>query len=99
MVSFLVGKKEAEPVINYPNSRIIRIDNNTPARNKTTWQVLVGLRLDYKVANEFSVFAEPYYKYYLQPMVNQSESPAPNPWSVGLGVGLQYNFGRKTTAK
>jgi hypothetical protein len=99
MVSFLVGKKEAEPFINYPNARIIRIDNNIPFRVETNWQIWTGLRLDYKISKEFSFFAEPYYKYYFKPMVEGKEVPSANPWSVGLGVGLQYNFGRKITAQ
>jgi hypothetical protein len=96
MVSFLIGKKEAQPVIDYPNARIIRIDNNTPVRIKTNWQLWLGLRLDYKISKEFSLFAEPSYTYYLKPVVDQKEAPATNPYSVGLGIGIQYNFGRKT---
>jgi hypothetical protein len=95
MVSFLIGKKEAEPVIDYPNARIIRIDNNTPVRVTTNWQLWLGMRLDYKISKEFSLFAEPYYKYYFQPVVEQEESPSKNPYSIGLGIGIQYNFGRK----
>ena len=96
MVSFLIGKKEAEPVIDYPNARIIRIDNNTPVRVTTNWQLWLGLRLDYKISKEFSLFAEPNYKYYFQPVVNQKEEPSHNPYAIGLGIGIQYNFGRKT---
>jgi len=96
MVSFLVGKKEAEPFIDYANARIIRIDNNTPVRVTTSWQLWLGLRMDYKISKEFSLFAEPYYKYYFKPVVEQAEAPAKSPYSIGLGIGVQYNFGRKT---
>jgi hypothetical protein len=96
MVSFLIGKKEAQPVIDYANARIIRIDNNTPIRVKTNWQLWLGLRLDYKINKEFSLFAEPTYKYYFKPAVEQKEDPVNNPYSIGLGIGIQYNFGRKT---
>jgi hypothetical protein len=95
MISFLVGKKEAQPVIEYPNARIIRIDNNTPVRANTSWQLWLGLRLDYKINKEFSLFAEPNYKYYFKPVVEQNEDIAKNPYSIGLGIGIQYNFGRK----
>jgi hypothetical protein len=95
MVSFLIGKKEAQPVIDYANARIIRIDNNTPVRVKTSWQLWLGLRLDYKISKEFSLFAEPYYKYYFKPVVEQKEGIVKNPYSIGLGIGIQYNFGRK----
>jgi hypothetical protein len=95
MVSFLIGKKEAQPVIDYPNARIIRIDNNTPIRVKTSWQLWLGLRLDYKISKEFSLYAEPNYKYYFKPVSEQKEGIAKNPYSIGLGIGIQYNFGRK----
>jgi len=95
MVSFLIGKKEAEPVIDYPNARIIRIDNNTPIRVTTNWQLWLGLRLDYKINKEFSLFAEPNYKYYFKPVTEQNEGIVKNPYSIGLGIGIQYNFGRK----
>jgi len=95
MVSFLIGKKEAQPIIDYPNARIIRIDNNTPMRVKTNWQLWVGLRLDYKINKEFSLFAEPNYKYYFKPVAEQKEGSAKNPYSIGLGIGIEYNFGRK----
>ena len=95
MVSILIGKKEAEPVIDYPNSRIIRIDNSTPMRVTTNWQLWVGLRLDYKINKEFSLFAEPYYKYYFKPVAEYNEGSAQNPYSIGLGIGIEYNLGRK----
>jgi hypothetical protein len=99
MVSFMIGKKEAQPVIDYANARIIRIDNNTPVRVKTSWQLWLGLRLDYKISKEFSLFAEPYYKYYFKPVVEQNETQVKSPYSIGLGIGIQYNFGRKTQKK
>jgi len=95
MVSFLIREKEAQPVIDFPNARIIRIDNNTPARIKTNWQIMLGLRMDYKVNKNFSFFAEPNYKYYFKPVSKQESSAAKNPYSIGLGIGIEYHFGRK----
>ena len=95
MVSFLVREKEAEPVIDYPNARIIRIDNNTPARIKTNWQIWLSIRMDYRLTRNVSIFAEPVYKYYLKPVVEQESANASKPYSIGLGIGIEYNFGRK----
>jgi hypothetical protein len=95
MVSFLIREKEAQPVIDFPNARIIRIDNNTPARIKTNWQIMLGLRMDYKVNKNFSFFVEPNYKYYFKPVSEQESSAAQNPYSIGLGIGIEYHFGRK----
>ena len=95
MVSFLVREKEAQPVIDYPNATIIRIDNNTPARVKTNWQIWLGLRMDYKISKNFSFFAEPVYKYYFKPVIEQETTPVRNPYSLGIGIGIEYNFGIK----
>jgi hypothetical protein len=95
MVSFLIREKEAMPLIDYPNARIIRIDNNTPTRVKTNWQIWLGLRMDYKINKNFSFFAEPSYKYYLKPVAEQETASAKNPYSIGLGIGIEYNFGHK----
>jgi len=94
-VSLYVGKKESEPMIDFPNARIIRIDNTTPSRIKTNWQLWLNLCLEYRLTRQFSLFAEPYYKYYFQPMLQQENISAKNPSSFGLGIGLQFNFGKK----
>ena len=95
IVSFLVGKKEAEPVIHLENATIVRIDKNTPERNKINWQVYAGLRFDYQFTKNLSLYAEPFYKYYFQPITIQKEKATNKPYSVGLSVGIQYNIGRK----
>jgi hypothetical protein len=95
MVSFLIREKEAQPVIDYPNARIIRIDNNTPTRVETNWQIWLGLRMDYKINKNLSFFAEPSYKYYFKSVVEQETASAKNPYSIGLGIGIEYNFGCK----
>jgi hypothetical protein len=95
MISILIGKKEAQPVIELPNATIIRIDNNSPVMNKLNWQLYLGLRLDYQLARSLSLIVEPYYRYYFTPLTAQKEDYLKNPYSFGLGIGVQYNFGRK----
>ncbi len=94
-VSFLVSTREAAPVIDYPNARIVKIENNTPARVETNWQVWAGLCLEYRLSKSVSLYFEPVYKYYFNPVVMKEGVTYSNPWSVGLGVGLQFNFGQK----
>jgi hypothetical protein len=95
MISILIGKKEAQPVIDLPNARIIRIDNTTPSMKNINWQLYLGLRFDYQLARSLSLIVEPYYRYYFSPLTEQKENYAKNPYSLGLGIGIQYNFGRK----
>lgn len=96
-VSFLIGKKEAQPSIDYPNARIIRITDNTPVRNSVSWQLWVSLRLDYQITRRFSLFAEPTYRYSFKVYQPGTEGTTTNTNSFGLGIGVQYNFGSRNT--
>jgi len=95
-VSFLIGKKEAKPYVDYPNARIIRIENNTPNRVSTSWQLWVTLRIDYRINKTISLFAEPTYKYTFKSFEIPGEESFSNTNSIGLGIGLQVNFGKIT---
>lgn len=94
-VSFLIGKKEAEPVVGLSNGRLIRIDNETPARVDVTWQAWAGFYFEYRFSPVTSLYLQPNCKYYFTPTVESEGVQYKNPWSVGLGVGLQFNFGQK----
>ncbi|MCK9218674.1 MAG: PorT family protein [Bacteroidales bacterium] len=93
-VSFLINTKEADPVINYSNARIIKIDKTTPSRIKTNWQLWANLYLEYQITKKISFYVAPSCQYYLNPMVEQENIHVERPWSVGLGIGVQYNFGQ-----
>lgn len=94
-VSFLIGRRESAPAVDYPNARIIKVENNTPTRVETNWQVWAGLNLEYRLSKSVSFFCAPVYKYYLSPIFEKEGVSYSKPWSVGLGVGLQVNFGQK----
>jgi hypothetical protein len=95
-VSFLVATRKSDPVIEYENARIIRTDDNTPARVETNWQVWASLYFELRMNKQVSLYLEPSFKYYIKPMVEQENVSFKAPMTVGLGVGLQFNFGNKT---
>lgn len=95
--TFLIGTKEARPYIDYPGARIIRVDKDKTVRIKSSWQIQTALHFDYRITKGFSVYAEPSYSYFLNPAYGNDEIPSAKPWSVGLGIGLQYNFGKAIT--
>jgi hypothetical protein len=95
MVSFLIGGKEPQPVLNFENARITSVNETTPERNKTTWQLHAGVRFDYQFSKKFSLFAEPYYQYYFHRVSARTENTPENSYALGIGLGLQYYFGQK----
>jgi len=95
-VSFLVAHKDAEPFIGFSHSRIIRIQNETPVRKDITWQFWSDLNLEIRMNLGFSIYVSPAFRYYLSPVTEtENKASVSPPWSMGLGVGIQYNFGRK----
>ncbi len=98
-ITFLIGKKEAEPYIDYPGARIIRIDSERPVKVKTSWKVLSALHFDYRLTKGFSIYAEPSFSYFLKTTYENNELPAEKPWSVGVGLGIKYNFGKGLSKK
>jgi hypothetical protein len=94
-ISFLLGERKSDPVIEYTNARIIRIDEETPARMKTNWQLWANLMVEMRITRKIGIYLEPSFKYYMKPTAEQENSEARPPWSLGLGIGLQFNFEQK----
>jgi hypothetical protein len=93
-VSFLIGSRVSEPDIEYSNARIISVNDETPSRIQTNWQVWANLYLEMRMNKNISLFLEPSFKYYLKPMATQENVEFKAPWTIGLGIGLQFNFGK-----
>ncbi|MEI7662534.1 MAG: outer membrane beta-barrel protein [Bacteroidota bacterium] len=91
-ISFLLATRKSSSSIEYANARVIRVDDNTPARAHTNWQLWGDLFLEFRINKKFSIYVEPSCKYFLTPMIEQENIRYKAPWSVGLGVGLQLNF-------
>jgi hypothetical protein len=94
-VSFLLGSRKSDPVIEYSNATIIRVDEGTPARIQTNWQIWANLYFEMRLNKQVSIYLEPSFKYYFKPMVIQENVNYKAPWTIGLGIGIQLNFGPK----
>jgi len=91
-VSWMIGSRKADPVIEYPGARIVRVEDDTPARVKTTWQLQGDLYFEMRINKKISLYIDPTFRYYLNPVTEQENVTFKAPWAVGLGVGIQYNF-------
>jgi hypothetical protein len=96
-ISFLIGTKEALPFIDYPNARLIRVENNTLSRVKMNWEIQAALDLEYSLVKNFSLYAQPYYKHYFKPFATKesTSTSVKDPYSIGIEVGARFNFGQK----
>ena len=94
--TFLIGTRKADPYIDYPNSRIVRIDDKTPERQSFSWKFAVGIHLEYRVTKNLGCYVEPFYKYYFTSLTKTETTSAKDPYSIGVGLGIRYHFGLKT---
>jgi hypothetical protein len=92
--SLLIGTRKAQPYIDYPNARIIRIDDNTPDRVKMNWKIALGLHLEYRVNKNLGCYLEPTYKYYFNSFIDKEQTSSRKPYSIGIGLGIRYHFGQ-----
>ncbi len=93
--TFLIGTRLAEPYIEYPNARIIRIDDNTAQRVKMNWKISLSLHLEYRVSKNLGCYLEPSYKYYFNAFTDKEQTSS-SPYSIGIGLGIRYHFGKIT---
>jgi len=98
-VSFLIGSKKAEPVVDYPNGRLIKVEDNTPSRLSTNWQLWLDLSIEYQFTRNWGLSINPYYKYFITNQFQSTESGTPDSQAFGLDIGIQYFFGRKDHKK
>ncbi len=92
-VSFLMGTRKASPELNYPNARILLVNDQTPSRIRTGLQVWAELYGEMRMTRRLSVYLEPSFRYHVKSLVGDENTTYKAPWAVGLGIGLQFNIG------
>ncbi|PLX14591.1 MAG: hypothetical protein C0598_00920 [Marinilabiliales bacterium] len=91
--SKLVESKIPEASFYMPESTLIKIDDNTPVRRDFNYQVVVGLKFNYKLFKSVSISAEPEFTKYLNSIYKSSpDISSTKPYSMGLRFGIYYDF-------
>ena len=98
-LTILINEKKAEPEINIPNGRLILLQDNTPPRLSTNWQLWVKLNIGYQITKNWGLMINPYYKYYLTSPNQSGENGKRTSQAFGLDIGIQYLFGKKAQKK
>ena len=98
-ISFLINEKKAQPVIDIPGGRLIKLEDYSPSRLPTNWQLWVKLSISYQFTKNWGIMFNPYYKYFLTSPTQSAESGNRTTQAFGIDIGIQYLFGRKSPKK
>lgn len=90
-LSLMVLEKESAAAYS-ETDKVLNITNQTPARIKTNWQLMLSAGMTYKLSNRIDFSLEPVFRYYLSPMYDMGHLSAKHPYSLGLRSGLLFNF-------
>lgn len=89
VMSLMLGSEEPTATFNQDGANLQSIDNLSPSRVTTNWQIAVGLGVGLHLSRRFTLLAEPTYKTYLRPVYRNTRT---KPQSVGIKAGLLYRF-------
>ncbi|MHC1777488.1 MAG: hypothetical protein AB9834_18960 [Lentimicrobium sp.] len=87
--SVMLGSDEPAAAFEQEGTTLNSIDNLSPQRVSTNWQVAAGLGIGMHLSPRLTLLAEPTYKYYLRPVYQNHNT---KPQSIGIKAGLLYRF-------
>ena len=89
-LSLLIETQDLQQVKNPGMNKIVQINQITPDRISTNWQIQVGINIGYETRKRLFYEIEPQFNYYFN-SVYETSNQAKTPWSIGLrfSVGLK----------
>ncbi|MBK6347643.1 MAG: outer membrane beta-barrel protein [Bacteroidales bacterium] len=87
--SVMLASDEPGATFSENGTNLQSIENLSPSRLSTDWQVAAGLGLGFYLSRRFTFLAEPTYKTYLRPVYRNHNI---RPQSIGIKAGLLYRF-------
>jgi hypothetical protein len=87
--SVMLASDEPGATFSENGTNLQSIENLSPSRLSTDWQVAAGLGLGFYLSRRFTLLAEPTYKTYLRPVYRNHSI---RPQSIGIKAGLLYRF-------
>ena len=91
ILSILLESRQLSGGVQSGPDRIIRINQITPDRIQTNWQVSGSVNLSVLLSRRFIIEFEPVVKYYFNSVYEKSEITK-KPWSVGLRTAVTFGF-------
>jgi hypothetical protein len=87
--SVLLASDEPPVIFSREGAILQSIDNQTPVRASTNWQIAAALGAGMHITRSLTLQLEPTYRSYLRPVYQHHRS---SPYSIGLKAGLLYRF-------
>lgn len=91
IVSILLNSKQLSEDYDPGRNRIIRINQITPDRIQTNWQVMGGLNVSLRLTSRISLEIEPTIKYYFNSVYEKSDITK-KPWSAGFRTAVMIRL-------
>lgn len=90
-LSLMMSENIPEPEIE-DNITIVNINKEVPERINTSWQMLVGIGISYKLSDNMEFALEPTLRYYLNSAYKGDIITTKHPYSVGVRAGLLFKL-------
>jgi len=87
--SVLLASDEPPVIFSREGAILQSIDNQTPVRASTNWQIAAALGAGMHITRSLTLQLEPTYRSYLRPVYQHHRN---SPYSIGLKAGLLYRF-------
>jgi len=86
-LSILLQSKAKNTVYDPGEDRIMQMNNVTPERVETNWQISAGINTAFALSRRFSLEAEPDFHYYFNSVYEKSDNDK-KPWSIGFRIAF-----------
>jgi hypothetical protein len=91
VLSILLSSKTLSDDYDPGKKQIISINMITPEQISLNWQLMGGINVTYRFARRFGIEIEPFGKYYLNSVYENSNSST-KPWSIGIRAAVFISF-------
>lgn len=91
ILSILLSSKTLSDDYDPGKKQVISINMITPEQISLNWQLMGGINATYRFAQRFGIEVEPFAKYYLNSVYEDSNN-ATKPWSIGIRAAIFISF-------
>ena len=91
ILSLLLTSKQISANYDPGRDQIVAINEITPDRIQTNWQVMAGINLSILLNKRWTIEVEPEGRYYFNSVYEKSDITK-KPWSIGLRAGILFDL-------